>query len=273
SVAVTNSEGETAKDTVAITIDEPYNFSFPDSVRGVDEVALFGPFGNISYLWSTGETTQNIVVTVSGDYTLTVFTPFGCETTDTITVVLQELDIFKGGDGDGFSFAEILNNESFFLGSEGDGFSEASLTNELSFYGASLGDGYSLASLVNDQSYYLGSSGDGYSSNSFIQLANFFEGGSGDGYASADLIGRILGLIQDRSNAQMFRIYPNPTENSITIEGLEYDSHQVISLDGKVTQSKAGKKEIDLSQLKAGQYVLQLIKGKELIHTQTIIKR
>ncbi|MEM9895433.1 MAG: MBG domain-containing protein [Bacteroidota bacterium] len=68
-------------------------------------------------------------------------------------------------------------------------------------------------------------------------------------------------------------IYPNPTENSIMIEGLEYDSYQVISMDGKVKQANQRKEVLDPSELEAGQYVLKLMKGVELIHTQTIIKR
>ncbi|MEM9895644.1 MAG: MBG domain-containing protein [Bacteroidota bacterium] len=68
-------------------------------------------------------------------------------------------------------------------------------------------------------------------------------------------------------------IYPNPTEDLIKIAGLEYEKYHLISIDGKVVQSQSGKQAIDLSELKAGKYVLQLIKEEKLIHTQSIIKR
>ncbi|MBK7108396.1 MAG: T9SS type A sorting domain-containing protein [Bacteroidetes bacterium] len=40
-----------------------------------------------SYLWSTGETTQSIVVTTGGDYTVTVTNAFGCSNTSLPTTV------------------------------------------------------------------------------------------------------------------------------------------------------------------------------------------
>ncbi|MEM9858688.1 MAG: hypothetical protein AAF843_15115, partial [Bacteroidota bacterium] len=68
SVEVTNEADETATDEVEVTIDEPLIFSLPETVSGVNQVELFGPSGDITYLWSTGEITQNIVVTNSGEY-------------------------------------------------------------------------------------------------------------------------------------------------------------------------------------------------------------
>ena len=44
-----------------------------------------------SYLWSTGETTQSIVVATSGTYSLTVFNETGCEGSASVEVVVYEL--------------------------------------------------------------------------------------------------------------------------------------------------------------------------------------
>ncbi|MEM6642544.1 MAG: T9SS type A sorting domain-containing protein [Bacteroidota bacterium] len=185
SVEATNFDGITASDEVQVTIDQPYEFSFPDSVSAVDEVELFGPFGNITYLWSTGETTQNIVVSTSGEYTLTVFTPFGCETSDTITVVLQELDIFRGGIGDGDSHAFFENQEgAFYLGGLGDGYSQTSSILEQGFFDGSVGDGYSEASLANSQGFFRGSLGDGTAQAFLSNGVSFFGGSEGDGYGA-----------------------------------------------------------------------------------------
>ncbi|MEM6643814.1 MAG: MBG domain-containing protein [Bacteroidota bacterium] len=68
-------------------------------------------------------------------------------------------------------------------------------------------------------------------------------------------------------------IYPNPTENSLTVEGLAYNNYQVISMDGKVLQSNRRKEVLDLSKLKAGQYLVQLIDNGQVIHKEKIIKR
>ncbi|MEM6642552.1 MAG: MBG domain-containing protein, partial [Bacteroidota bacterium] len=68
-------------------------------------------------------------------------------------------------------------------------------------------------------------------------------------------------------------IYPNPTENSLTIEGLEYDSYMLISLEGKEIKKAEQAEALDLSELDQGQYIIQLIKNQEVIHQQKIIKR
>ncbi|MBW6499171.1 MAG: T9SS type A sorting domain-containing protein [Bacteroidales bacterium] len=44
-----------------------------------------------SYLWSTGETTQSIVVATSGTYNVTVFSEAGCEGSASVEVVVYEL--------------------------------------------------------------------------------------------------------------------------------------------------------------------------------------
>ncbi len=44
-----------------------------------------------SYLWSTGETTQSIVVDTSGTYTVTIFSEAGCEGSASVEVVVYEI--------------------------------------------------------------------------------------------------------------------------------------------------------------------------------------
>ncbi|MEM6644565.1 MAG: T9SS type A sorting domain-containing protein, partial [Bacteroidota bacterium] len=68
-------------------------------------------------------------------------------------------------------------------------------------------------------------------------------------------------------------IYPNPTENNLTIEGLEYDSYMLISLEGKEIKKAEQAEALDLSELDQGQYIIQLTKDREVIYQQKIIKR
>ena len=39
-----------------------------------------------SYLWNTGDTTQNIIVDIGGTYTLTVIDSLGCTYTDSVYI-------------------------------------------------------------------------------------------------------------------------------------------------------------------------------------------
>lgn len=60
-------------------------------------VELRGPAGQAGYLWSTGETTQNITVTTSGTYGLTVTSVFNCTNSSSITVTVWPLPIANAG--------------------------------------------------------------------------------------------------------------------------------------------------------------------------------
>src|SRR5205085_4501343 len=50
-------------------------------------VTLSAPVGYASYLWSTGATTQNIAVTGSGSFSVTVTDVYGCSASSAPTVV------------------------------------------------------------------------------------------------------------------------------------------------------------------------------------------
>jgi gliding motility-associated-like protein len=65
------------------------------------DVILEANIANVSYLWSTGETTANIIVSEPGTYTVSVTDSNGCSSTKTIT--LNQIDLPVIG--------EILSNE------------------------------------------------------------------------------------------------------------------------------------------------------------------
>jgi len=60
--------------------------------QGEEATLDAGTFPNVSYLWSTGATTQTITVTAAGNYWVTVTNlDNGCSSTDTIAVILNPL--------------------------------------------------------------------------------------------------------------------------------------------------------------------------------------
>jgi gliding motility-associated-like protein len=82
-------------DAVQITIAQPPNLGSDTSVCGSVTIPLNAGPAN-SYLWNTGDTTQNISVSVSGDYYVTATTN-GCSFSDTIDVLITPFPVFDLG--------------------------------------------------------------------------------------------------------------------------------------------------------------------------------
>ncbi|MAY21247.1 MAG: hypothetical protein CMC74_00515 [Flavobacteriaceae bacterium] len=94
-----------------------------------------------SFLWSTGQTTQSITVTTSGDYTVTV-TSQGCEKSETVTILFSESPVIDLGDDFETCFTEAVildaspanynpseaNYQWFLDGNEIEGATQATLT-------------------------------------------------------------------------------------------------------------------------------------------------
>jgi len=70
---------------------------------------------SISYLWSTGETTESITVTESGEYTVTATDCKGCTATDTVKVTIGDAKADAGDD------ITICTSEETTLSVEGEG--------------------------------------------------------------------------------------------------------------------------------------------------------
>ena len=75
------------------------------------------------------------------------------------------------------------------------------------------------------------------------------------------------------SNNQLnIRIYPNPAQNYITIEGLDkINSIEIIDITGKIVTCEANSK-IDISTLNEGVYFVK-ITTEENIHIKKIYKK
>lgn len=98
------------------------------------QTTLNASSGAISYLWSTGQTTQSIQVTNAGQYTLTANSPNNCSYFDTVNVFLNDLPIaqivssdteacapahISFADASGVANSEIVNWEWYFEGMSG----------------------------------------------------------------------------------------------------------------------------------------------------------
>jgi len=77
--------------------------------------------------------------------------------------------------------------------------------------------------------------------------------------------------LQDRSD--IFKLYPNPATNQITILSLYQSSDlRIIDLSGRIVyQGSIGKSEnIDLSSISAGEYLIELTSG-EAVHRERLL--
>lgn len=61
-------------------------------------IEIENPTQEVTYLWSTGETTQSISVTEAGEYTVTVTDCEGCTVSDTVNVEVNEVVANAGAD-------------------------------------------------------------------------------------------------------------------------------------------------------------------------------
>ena len=88
-LTATDASGCQATDDVTVTVN-------PEIVVGLSDTATINPGTSMtldagawsSYIWSTGETTQTIDVTMSGIYSVTVEDEDGCSASDTINVTV-----------------------------------------------------------------------------------------------------------------------------------------------------------------------------------------
>lgn len=91
-VTVTNSNNCSATDTIQVTtVSLPSNFlKAQDSVCSYQTLNIRSSQAFSNYIWSTGETQNNIVVQTAGIYWLKVTDINGCAGTDTITVLPKQ---------------------------------------------------------------------------------------------------------------------------------------------------------------------------------------
>ncbi|MEN9369175.1 MAG: hypothetical protein RI952_40 [Bacteroidota bacterium] len=87
-VAVTNALGCVTRDTIAVNFNTTpvVNLGIDRAICTNDAITLDAGNAGATYLWSTGATTQTIVVSAAATYSVTVTNSNGCSTTDAIII-------------------------------------------------------------------------------------------------------------------------------------------------------------------------------------------
>ena len=98
-VTVTDASGCQDVDSVTINISDPQvNLGADTSICGTISQSIDAGAGFASYLWSTGATSQTIIASNAGAYSVTVTDLFGCVDTDTLNISAASTTVDLGPD-------------------------------------------------------------------------------------------------------------------------------------------------------------------------------
>jgi hypothetical protein len=122
SVIVTNASNCSSSRQTSVTIGEKPVVNLPSALSGCrgESITLDAGSGFASYLWNTGATSQSILVTTTGNYSVTVTDNHSEQASDEVSVTFHELPVVNLG-----SDHSICQGESVQL-SAGSGFSSYS---------------------------------------------------------------------------------------------------------------------------------------------------
>ena len=122
-VTVTGSAGCVGIDTVQVLVNPLPNVEFTDSLMCNLSPIMLNVGWFSSFEWSNGDTVQNPVVGAPGKYSVTVTDQNGCENSDSVNVINQNVSVALGNDtsicdGSG-SYKYILGNYDSYLWNDG----------------------------------------------------------------------------------------------------------------------------------------------------------
>jgi hypothetical protein len=247
-VSVTDANGCSSSDTLTITV-----YQLPGANLGADQsvcsntlpttLAVQSAGNQLSYLWSTGETTQQIQVSQAGSYSVTVINSNGCESSDAIQVqVLTAPNVNAGNDITvcEYDFPVTLNATG---------------------YGATV-----LWSNGSSTPFTPVTSGGTYSVTTTAQ--------NGCQATDSIVVTSDPCLSIDELNSTI-SIYPNPTNSTIVI-GLDYSldfTYKLFNTEGKLLlNGKVDSNEISLHELANGAYIIHICNA-ETSYISRIIKQ
>jgi len=198
---------------------------------GIDSVQVMSP-PSISYVWSSGEITQSIIVDTTASVSVTVTNGSNCKSvSDTLNVFWHPLPvkpiiIIKGNDT--LVYSTVLNLQWFYNSGHLNGESDTVLLAQ--------------------------SNGD-----YFVEVSDMF----GCSVVSDTVVLTTVGI--EKSTLNSFSIYPNPTKGDLILKlnHKEFQSLRLINILGKVLVDReiSGHEniiELELSQFTEGVYYLQL---------------
>lgn len=185
-----------------------------------------------SYNWSTGETTQSVEVSVSGEYIVTVEDLNGCETNDTVNVTVLQSPVVNAGADQTLCESELpatLNASGSGGTVEWSNGAQSPLTE------VNAGGVYTVT----------------------VTSANGCQ-------ATDDVEVIVESCLSIDENETVIRLYPNPAVDEFTVESSNAmnGSYQLYGFDGKLHRSgillSLSKLTIEIDSLSKGVYLIQL---------------
>jgi len=226
----------------------------PLTIYPGDSVGLAAPPGNgFTYLWSTGDTSQNIFVTDSGMYSVTVTTAGGCTSSDSVFVSFsiplpvtlihfqarQENDIVHLE----WTTSSEINNDHFDVLRSSNGY-DWNIISKIK--GA--GNSYSL-------NYYTVTDDTPINGNNYYKLRQEdFDGTS----TYSEVV--YVKIVSPCINAIVF---PNPANEKLNFYSIENATLELYNLEGKIIYRRSSLQEkinheINTSQYLSGNYFLKV---------------
>lgn len=88
---VDNNTGCENSDTINVAYGQSLTVNLGDSISSCGSITLTAPnYAGVNYVWSTGETSQSIVVNSTGLYSVYLFNPYGCNGSDSVFVEVKD---------------------------------------------------------------------------------------------------------------------------------------------------------------------------------------
>ena len=218
-----------------------------------DEVILDAANIGSTYLWSTGETTQTISVTVTGVYSVTITNPTsGCSVTDEVTVTVN-----------------YTPNADFTAEATGLTVVFTNLSTDGAAYNWSFGDGGTSTTENPSHTYAV--------EGAYTVTLTVTNGCGSDFYSYVIEVGD---AVNDITLADAVSVYPNPTSDKTTVSINLTESEdlvlELVNTLGQIVWSAqpgsiiTGTFEIDLTSFASGVYQLN-ISGENATATKQIV--
>lgn len=83
-------------------------------------------------------------------------------------------------------------------------------------------------------------------------------------------------MVNKTFNGKEIKVYPNPTNNYITIDGIsseELKTITVIDVNGKKVSAVLNNNQIDISGLPSGIYMLRIVTNEGTVLNEKIVKK
>ena len=225
-----------------------------------------------SYVWSTGATSQSIVVTAAGTFTVTVSNTSGCMGTASVTVTLT-----SGCNAPSDLFASAVSTSSATLNWAAAG---CAYSYKLQYRKA--GTTVWTNTSISPPAVFKTLTGLAASTTYQWKIRTMCSSGTGNqspwsAIQSFTTTTSIGGRFISQSSVPVgneFSIYPNPASDqlNISLPPGNYFSVEIINASGKTILKNQDEKKINISQLPAGIYFVKITTGSEF-YSQKFIKQ